>query len=69
MPTEIADLLSEVTNVSSIISIFQVVDRELMQNIREILSDDQQELMIDPKNLKLKQEMFEKYPLLFKNDK
>ena len=37
-----------------------------MQNIREILSDDEQELMIDPKNLKLKQEMFEKYPLLFK---
>ena len=59
MPTEIADLLSEVTNVSSIISIFQVVDRELMQNIREILLDDQQELMIDPKNLRLKQEMFE----------
>ena len=56
MPTEVADLLSEVTNVLSIISIFQVVDRNLMQNLREILSDDQQELMMDPSHLKLKQE-------------
>ena len=62
----VSEMFSELTNVSSIISIFQVVDIELMKNMKENLLDEKQELMIDSANLNLKQAIYMKYALLFR---
>ena len=40
MPDAISDLLYEITSVSSSISIFQTMDTDLLNNLKESLQDD-----------------------------
>ena len=66
MPDAISDLLYEITSVSSSISIFQTMDTDLLNNLKESLQDDKHDFLTDPKYLQLKQNIFLKYPLIFK---
>ena len=54
------------TSVSSTISLFQTMDLDLLNDIRKGLQDDQKDLLTDQNYLQLKQDMFKKYPLLYK---
>ena len=66
MPNGISDILREITSVSSTISLFQTMDLDLLNDIRKGLQDDQKDLLTDQNYLQLKQDMFKKYPLLYK---
>ena len=66
MPDAIRDLVYEITSVSSTISIFQPMDNDLLNKLKESLQDNEKDLLTNQKYLDLKHQMFKKYPLLYK---
>ena len=66
LPSEIADLILDLTTVSSTVSMFQVVNKNLLGELKSALESESEELMINPNTLDLKQKIFIQYPHLFK---
>ena len=66
IPSEYIDVLLDISSVSSTISMLQINKKTLINRLIENLNSPDTQLMCDPENLHLKQEIFRTFPLIYK---
>ena len=65
MPEAVTGILHDLSSNSSTISLFQVIDKDLLSQIEENLCNTKNQIIIDQTSLELKTECINKYPVLY----
>ena len=66
LPREYADVLLDISSFSSTISMLQIQNKNLMNQLKENLDCEQSQLMCNQDSLELKHQLFKTYPLIYK---
>ena len=65
LPEAISYIFHDLSSNSSTVSLFQVVDMELLSQLKDNLNTLHSQLIIDPHSLKLKTQCMKRYPILY----